>query len=129
MAQTHAEHDRALDGEHLASEVQPLPADYTDDGILSRYDPYALGSVFAATIWEVADAISDPLRMLNWVTESTRIFGQEVHQETRVDDVNLGMQWLDIWVGQAQSTEESQLACSAITSRWTDVYEVSACLD
>ena len=119
--------DRALDGEHLAIEVETLPADYTDDGLLDSYNPYDLGSVFAATIWEVSDATSNPTQMLRWIIETTRTFGQEVRTEEREDDVNLGMQWLDIWVSTAPSDEHSQLACTAISSRWTDVYEVEAC--
>ena len=100
-----SEQDRALDGEHLASEVETLPVDHTDDSLLNAYNPYDLGSVFAATIWEVANATDDPTLMLNWIVESTRTFGQEVLQEERDDDVNLGMYWLDIWVNIAPSTE------------------------
>ena len=129
IADSLTDQDRALDGEHLAIEVETLPADHTDDGLLSAYDPYDLGSVFAATIWEVADTINDPIRMFNWIVESTTTFGQDILQESREDDVNLGMQWLDIWVDTAPSTNESVLACSAIASRWTDVYEVAACLE
>ena len=123
------EQDRALDGEHLAIEVETLPVDHTDDGLFSAYNPYDLGSVFAATVWEVADSMNDPIRMLNWIVESTRTFGQEVLQGQREDNLNLGMQWLDIWVSKASSTEDHLLACSAITSRWTEVYEVAACLE
>ena len=59
-----SEQDRALDDDHLASEVETLPADYTDEGLLNAYNPYDLGSVFAATIWEVANATDDPTLML-----------------------------------------------------------------
>ena len=129
IADSLADQDRALDGEHRAIEVDALPANHTDEGLLNAYNPYDLGSVFAATVWEVADATNDPTRMLNWIIESTRRFGQEIRNEQRDDDVNLGMQWLDIWVDVAPSDSDGQLACTAIESRWTDVYEVEACLE
>lgn len=119
--------DRALDGKHLAMEVETLPADHTDEGFLDSYNPYDLGSVFAATIWEVADVTNDSTLMLSWTIDTTRRFGLEIRNDEREDDVNLGMQWLDIWVDTAPSDDHRQLACTAIESRWTDVYEVASC--
>lgn len=128
IADSLSDQNRALDGEHLARNVEILPENHTDDGLLSAYTPYELGSVFAATIWEVADAVNDTTRMLNWITASTRQFGDDIRNEARVDTVNLGMEWLDVWVDLAPSDGDRTLACSAIQSRWSDVYEVAACM-
>ena len=121
--------DRALDGEHLASDVETLPADHTEDGFLNGYNPYDLGSVFAATIWEVADATNDHPRTFTWIVETTQAFGEKIRLDQREDDVNLGMQWLDTWVKMAPDIEHAQLACTAIESRWQGVYEVTECLE
>ena len=57
IADSLPEQDRALDGEHLASEVGPHSQQITlTIAYLNAYNPYDLGSVFAATVWEVADA-------------------------------------------------------------------------
>ena len=128
IADSLLDQNRALDGEHFARNVETLPENHTDEGLLSAYNPYALGSVFAATIWEVAAAINDTPLMLRWIFASTRQFGDDVRNEIRVDTVNLGMEWLDVWVDLAPSDGDKALACSAIQSRWTDVYEVEACL-
>ena len=119
--------DRALDTEHLASNVSPLPGLNTDEGLLSLYNPYPLGSVFAATIWDVDVQLNDKSRLLNWVIDTTTEFGRQVSLEERQDSIDLGMQWLDVWIDQAQTVEETTLACEAIQERWDSVYEVTSC--
>ena len=119
--------NRALDTEHLANNVTPLPGEDTDEGLLSLYNPYPLGSVFAATVWAVDVELNDKSRLLTWVMETTTAFGQQVSMAERTDSVDLGMQWLDVWVDHAQTIEESTLACEAIQERWDGVYEVASC--
>lgn len=127
IADSLKDQDRALDTEHLASNVSPLPGDNTDEGLLSLYNPYPLGSVFAATIWDVDVQLNNKSRLLNWIIDTTTEFGRQVSMEERQDSVDLGMQWLDVWIDQAQTVEEATLACEAIKERWDLVYEVTSC--
>ena len=127
IADSLEDQDRALDTEHLASNVSPLPGDNTDEGLLSLYNPYPLGSVFAATIWDVDVQLNNKSRLLNWIIDTTTEFGRQVSMEERQDSVDLGMQWLDVWIDQAQTVEEATLACEAIKERWDLVYEVTSC--
>jgi len=128
IADSLPEQDRALDNEHLASDVSPLPGDEMEEGLLSLYDPYPLGSVFAATVWEVDSQHDDRTRMLNWLLDTTKEFGRQISSGERPDSVDLGMQWLDIWVDGATDTEKVW-ACQAIASRWDGVYEVVSCTE
>ncbi len=129
IADSLTDQDRALDTEHLAVDVNPLPGESDDEGFLPTYDPYSLGSVFAATVWEVDVELNDRTRIFNWLVATTKEFARQVNSQERPDGTDLGMQWLDVWVDLAESDRERQLACAAINARWTEVYEVSTCTD
>ena len=119
--------NRALDTLHLAEEVDVLPGEEPEEGILPSYDPYPLGSVFAATIWTINQTINDNILLFNWLTHSTEQFGLEIQNGIREDSIDLGFQWLDVLVDEAPSSTEQSIACEAIRTHFTTVYEVSAC--
>ena len=129
IADSLTDQDRALDTEHLASDVSPLPGEDDEESLLPSYNPYALGSVFAATIWEVDVELNNRSRILKWIVATTQEFARQISSQERADDTTLGMQWLDVWVDLAESDMEKQLACDAISARWTDVYEVATCAE
>lgn len=119
--------NRALDTLHLAEDVETLPGEEPEDSILSTYDPYPLGSVFASTIWSIDQDINDRILLLNWVLQSTEQFGLEVQDGSRADSIELGFQWLDVLIAQSPSESAESIACQSIERHFTTIYEVSAC--
>ncbi len=119
--------DRALNTEHLAENVELLPGEEVEDSLLPSYNPYPLGSVFAATIWKIDQQNQSSLRTLNWVLETTRIFGEKVNDGSIPNSVETGYHWLDIFVDLANSADEKQLACDSIEQHFTSIYTVLSC--
>ena len=119
--------DRSLEGDHQAEKVPFLPGEEPDDSFLSTYDPYPLGSVYAATIWSIDQQIQSPLRILNWVLESTETFGIRVRDGSIPNSVDMGYQWLNIFVELAIDDNERQKVCESIETHFTSIHVVPEC--
>jgi hypothetical protein len=119
--------ERNLSGEQTALGVEVLPENNTEEGLLASYDPYALGSVFAAVTWDIYEGTQDQMGTLELVFESVRSFAQMEKPTDEVALKSVGYQWLDQLVLNAEG-EERFLACESIAYRFESVHTVAECL-
>lgn len=119
--------ERDLSGEQLAMEVDPLPEDHVSEGVMDLYDPYALGSVYAAVAWDIYKGTQDQMGTLDLVFQSVSSFAELPAPEDSIELKKVGYRWLDQMVANA-SVEEKELACQSIAVRFASVYEVAECL-
>lgn len=119
--------ERRLDGEQTIQAVEILPQDFQSEGAFDIYDPYPLGSVFAATVWDTYLGGTDRITMLNWIFRTTQIFAAENAKDTALSNKSLGFLWLQEFVAQADTEEARIQVCQAISTRFGDSIEVAAC--
>lgn len=118
---------RDLAGDQTFQKLDVLPETFESEGALDLYDPYSLGSVFAATVWDVYLSGIDRVEMLNWVFRSTRAFAENHSDEESLANKKLSYLWLNEFVSQASTEEEADFACLAISLRFGDAVEVPEC--
>jgi hypothetical protein len=114
--------DRDLSGDHTVAEVQ-LPSQFlatADEELLAIWDPYPLGTLFAATAWDLRLATDDPDEALATLTTAV------LHW---TDEGDLGDAWglLDTWVEVTQPGTAQDALCEAIAWRFAGAHTVSAC--
>lgn len=119
--------ERDLAGEQTLQSVDVLPEDFEADGTFDLYDPYPLGSVFAAMVWDVYLGGIDRVMMLDWVFRTTQTFAEENSDEESLANKRLGYLWLNEFVVQAETEEAKNLACQAIELRFGEGAEVPEC--
>lgn len=113
--------ERDVSGDWRASLVT-LPEEFLEeegDSVLPLYDPYPLGTVFAATAWDLRVATDDPQG--TWLLALAAV---ELWMEG--GDPGQVMGFLDALVALAP---EPQVVCDSVATRFAGVYEVAACGD
>jgi hypothetical protein len=114
---------RDVSGDWLARDVDPLPAEVGEDASsLLLYDPYALGTVFAALAWDLAEFNGDAAGTLRLWVRATESWG--ANWNAAAGTTAFG--WLDHLVDEA-GDGEVEFLCGSIGIRFADVYEVAAC--
>jgi len=113
---------RDLTGDHSVANVQ-LPAEFLDSSageLLAIWDPYPLGTLFAATAWDLRVALDDPDEALALLTEAVL---------TWTDRGAPGDAWglLDTWVGLAPAGVARDSLCSSVEQRFAGAHTVAAC--
>ncbi len=114
--------DRDLSGEHTAATVQ-LPAEFlasSEEDLLAIWDPYPLGTLFAATAWDLRIAIDDPDEALALLTEAVLAWTNE-------GDPGDAWSLLDSWVELAPDGAARDSLCDSIAWRFEGAYSVAAC--
>lgn len=114
--------DRDLSGEHTVADVQ-LPSVFlatADEELLAIWDPYPLGTLFAASAWEVRLATDDPDGTLDSLTIAVLRW---------TDGGDLGDAWglLDTWVEVTPPGTAQDALCDAIAWRFAGAHTVQAC--
>ncbi len=114
--------ERNLTGNWVVADVQ-LPAAYLEnasDSLLDFYDPYPLGTVFAATAWDLREALGSPDEALAIVLDGVRLW---------VEPGEMGDAWgmLDAWVQAAPSELAFDTLCESVRVRFEGVHQVEAC--
>lgn len=90
---------------------------------IQSYDPYALGSVFAATVWDIrleTDAVDETLLL---VCDALRAWALA---EADADDAMVAYRYLDQLVALGDP-QQQQAACLAVENRFAGVHSVEAC--
>ena len=114
---------RDVSGDWLAKDVDPLPAEVGEDASSQLlYDPYSLGTVFAALAWDLAEFNGDAAETLRLWVRTTEAWGASWNAEAGTTAFG----WLDHLVDEAGDGEVDFL-CGSIGIRFGDVYEVTAC--
>ncbi len=113
---------RDLSGDHSVATVQ-LPAEFlatADEELLAIWDPYPLGTLFAATAWDLRLATNDSAQALASLTTAVL---------TWTDQGDLGDAWglLDTWVEQAPAGPARDSLCSSAERRFAGAHTVAAC--
>ncbi len=89
----------------------------------TSYDPYALGSVFAATAWDIRLETDDVDGTLALVCDAVKSWAEA---EADADDAEVAYRYLDQLVALGDA-EQRQAACAAIELRFAGVYSVEEC--
>ena len=122
--------ERDVSGEQTTAGVALLPEDYDPnaESLFAGYDPYPLGSVFAAVVWDVYEATGDRDATLNLVAATTQRWAErEVPVQAELSDDEQVMtvyRWLDVLVEQSDAAE-ADAACESIGLRFH--VEVEGC--
>lgn len=101
----------------MSSTVDPSATTSTD--ILSLYDPYPLGTVFASAIWDVRVTLDDPEATLDLLLRAATNW----HPDADFS----GWSWLDAWVDAAADEDELTAVCAAIDNRFYGWAEPAGC--
>ena len=88
------------------------------------YDPYALGSVFAATAWDIRLATNDIDGTLLLVCDAVVAWAEA---EADADDAEVAYRYLDQLVALGDPAQK-QAACAAVEQRFAGVHSVQECL-
>ncbi len=110
--------ERDLETETVAAQVVSRP-----DREVQGYDPYALGVVFAATVWDIRLATDDVEGTLRLICDAVQAWAEV---EAEAQDALVAYRWLDQLVAVGDP-EQQAAACQAIEARWADVHTVQAC--
>jgi len=105
--------ERRLDGDQTLEGIE-LPEDFlasAEEDLLAIYDPYALGSVIAATAWDLRTALDDPDRALAVLIATTRAW-------TEAGAFGDAWGFLRIWAETAAPGEERDALCTALRTRF-----------
>lgn len=113
---------RDLSGDHAVAAVQ-LPAEFLDTAdqeLLAIWDPYPLGTLFAATAWDLRLVVDDPAEALALLTEAVRVW---------TDTGDMGDAWLllDTWVELAPAGLARDSLCRSVELRFAGAHSVAAC--
>jgi hypothetical protein len=114
--------DRDLSGDHTVAEVT-LPAEFlagSSEDLLPIYDPYPLGTLYAATAWDLRLAIDDPTEALGLLTTA-------VVQWSAQGDFGDAWGLLDAWVEVTPEGTARDALCDAISLRFLGAHIPSAC--
>ncbi len=114
--------DRDLSGDHTVAAVT-LPEVFLageSDEILPIWDPYPLGTLFAATAWDLRLALDDPDEALDLLTTAVQDW---------TDRGDFGDAWglLDVWVQVAPAGQARDSLCDSIGWRFAGAHSVAAC--
>jgi hypothetical protein len=114
--------DRDLSGEHTVATVQ-LPGEFlatADEELLAIWDPYPLGTLFAASAWDLRVATDDPDEALDSLTTAVLRW---------TDKGDLGDAWglLDTWVEVTPPGVAQDALCDAIALRFAGAHSVATC--
>jgi len=90
------------------------------DDLYAIWDPYPLGTLFAATAWDLRMALDDPSAAWDIVLEGTRTWVEV----TTADDA-----WglLNAWVKAAAPGSAATALCASVRTRFGDAIDVEAC--
>lgn len=115
--------ERDVSGDHTTAGVAVLPEDYDPSSAswFEGYDPYALGTVFAAVIWDVYEVTGDRDAMLVWVSETSQVWAErEIPAQESLSEEDrrtTAYRWLDVLVERGD-TQQSAAACDSIAVRF-----------
>jgi hypothetical protein len=113
---------RDLSGDHTVADVQ-LPAEFlagADEELLAIWDPYPVGTLFAATAWDLRLALDDPHQALALLTEAVLLWTERGEP---------GDAWglLDVWVALAPEGLARDSLCGSIEQRFAGAYSSASC--
>ena len=114
--------DRDLSGDHTVATVQ-LPSEFlatADQELLAIWDPYPLGTLFAASAWDVRLATDEPDETLADLTSA-------VLRWTDGGDLGDGWGLLDVWVQEVPTGTARDTLCDAIAWRFAGAHTVTSC--
>ncbi len=115
--------ERDLSGDHRVEGVEQLPEQFllsADEELLAIYDPYPLGTVFAATAWDHRLAIDDPDEALAILVDGVSLWSSR-------GDHGDGWGLLDAWVQSAPAGSPRDALCSAVVLRFGAEVSVDGC--
>ncbi len=113
--------ERDVDADATAIEVAVLPGESSDGGVLARYDPYPLGTVFASVTWDLRLETDEPGQVLQWAAEA-------VEEWSTGQDLT-AYRWLDALVEVVDRDRpglEDEL-CDSVQNRFAEVWTVAQC--
>ncbi len=115
--------ERDVSGGQLSSSVETLPEEHVASGAALGYDPYPLGTVFAAVMWDVREATDDRDGTLLLAATAVEEWAA---REDGSEDVETAYRWLAVMVELADP-EQRAAACESINRRFADHVLVEDC--